>query len=181
MEARLINKHGTWRDVADDCRVTVGKEAGVGEPSESWRKRILLAEHAPIRGLWFRVEVTNIKYWIAMELRTHCVGVVPADDIQFAIRSQRTDRTGIPRDDLPQSALVTMRVMLNANALINISRRRLCLKEPTEEARHAWRLIVDTVATVDHMVASVCVPDCVYRGQCHAFSGTCGYFRELIR
>ena len=39
----------TWRDVADAARTTINREAGAGEPSAAWKKRMLLAEHSPIR------------------------------------------------------------------------------------------------------------------------------------
>ena len=51
MEIRFLKVVGTWRDVADAARTTVRKDGGSGEPSSKWKKRILLAEHSPIRKL----------------------------------------------------------------------------------------------------------------------------------
>lgn len=44
------------------------------------------------------------------------------------IHSQREDRRnlGIPRDELPQGSFNDMDMVANAQALINISRKRLC-------------------------------------------------------
>ena len=45
MKANLLSIKGTWREVADAARTTIGLEAGAGEPSSSWKSRVILAEH----------------------------------------------------------------------------------------------------------------------------------------
>ena len=46
---KLFRIKGTWREVADSCRTTINLEAGTGEPTDAWKKRILISEHSPIR------------------------------------------------------------------------------------------------------------------------------------
>ena len=55
METRIafLKTKGTWREVADAARTTIRQSEGEGEPSSRWKKRILLAEHSPIRKLCF--------------------------------------------------------------------------------------------------------------------------------
>ena len=48
---------GTWRDVANAARTTIGQEAGEGEPSSKWKRRMLLAEHSPIRKNSYQLEM----------------------------------------------------------------------------------------------------------------------------
>jgi hypothetical protein len=151
---------GTWREVADAARTTVGMEKGEREPSSSWKKKMLLAEHSPIRKLLFCWKWVDLPYWCSVHLVRHKIG------IEHWIKSQRSDRTGIPREELPQGALVTHECEANAQALITISRKRLC-RQASPETRLAWTAVVAAVKSVDEAVASVCVPDCIYRGGCY--------------
>ena len=63
--------------------------------------------------------------------------------------------------------------IINAEALAFISRRRLCSKASVE-TRDTWRMIIDELRKVDPVVASCCVPECVYRGFCPE-QKSCGY------
>lgn len=51
----------------------------------------------------------------------------------------------------------------NAQAIIYISRKRLC-KQASKETQEAWRAVVDEISKHDAIVASCCVPECIYRG-----------------
>jgi hypothetical protein len=62
-------------------------------------------------------------------------------------------------------------VNANAQALINISRKRLC-NDAHHETRNKWADLVRELD--DDAVASACVPECVYRGFCPSLS-PCGY------
>lgn len=62
----------------------------------------------------------------------------------------------------------------NAQALINISRKRLC-SCASPETREAWKLVIEALKEKDPILASVCVPECIYRGFCPEFDRCCGY------
>lgn len=167
MLAKLKSKYGSWRDVADAARTTVGMEDGEGEPSSVWKTRMLLAEHSPIRFLSFSILWEDLKYWISVHIVRHKFG------IEHFVRSQRTDRTGVSRDELPQDSLVNHRVLANAQALITISRKRLC-KQASPETREAWQALLLTIKDSEPELFNVCVPDCIYRGWCYELQ-PCGY------
>ena len=99
-------------------------------------------------------------------------------DITFGlekfIKTQRTDRTGINRDELPQGALVDMELEANAQALINISRKRLCT-QAAPETREVMQQIKDEVTKKDKIVASAMVRDCIYRNGLCPEMQSCGY------
>lgn len=154
----------SWKDVYRAALVTVGKDAEK-EPSRKWKKRILLSEHSPIRLLSFSYTFESIKYWIVMHLVRHKFG------IEHFVRSQRDDITGVDRDDVGQGESVRYRVDCNAQALINISRKRLC-RDAHKETRQKWKELLDAID--DDAVRSVCVPECVYRGFCPSMK-PCGY------
>jgi thymidylate synthase ThyX len=167
MKAELIAQKGTWRQVADCANITIHKEAGLKEPSPKWKKRILLCEHSPIRELVFDLKWTELKYWVSVHIVRHKIG------IEHYVRSQRSDRTGVDRDSLPQDSLVEHRVSVNAQALIAISRKRLC-NCAAQETREAWAALLECLREKEPELFSVCVPDCVYRGRCYEYK-SCGY------
>lgn len=82
--------------------------------------------------------------------------------IEKWIRTQRTDRTGINRDELPQGNEVEMEYEANAQALINISRKRLC-NQASPETREVMQAIKEEVSKRDKFVAEVMVRECIYR------------------
>jgi len=170
MKVTDLKVKGTWRDVADCARTTIGQQDGEKEPSSTWKKKLLLAEHSPIRTLVFNWKWIDLPYWVSVHLVRHKIG------IEHFVSTQRSDRTGIKRDDLPQGALVQHRVEANAQAVITISRKRLCLQASTE-TRQAWKAVVEAVSTVQPEVASCCVPECVYRGFCPEIK-PCGWFNS---
>lgn len=158
---------GSWREVADAARTTIGKEAGTGEPSSRWKKNILLCEHSPIRKLCFNWKWIDLPYWVSVHIVRHKHG------IEHFVSTQRTDRTGVAREANRQDAPVMHECFANAQALMFISRRRLCA-QAAPETRQAWKAVVDEVAKIEPEVAACCVPECVNRGFCPEFK-SCGY------
>ena len=156
-----------WRDVADAARTTIRMPEGTKEPSSAWKRRILLAEHSPIRQMVFKWKWSNLKYWVSVHFVRHKFG------IEHFVSTQRTDRTGVNRESLPQNSLVEHECFANAQAMIFISRKRLC-RQASPETNAAWRLVLDEVKKTEPDLYSVCVPECVYRGFCPEFK-SCGY------
>lgn len=156
-----------WTVILNAARSTVNKE-GVGkEPSSQWKHSILLAEHSPIRLLTITYTWESIKSWVSVHFVRHWLGIV------HFVSTQRDDRTGLNRDDKPQSSLVKHTFEANAQAIINISRKRLCY-QAHRETRAKWEEFLDYVEKVEPELRSVCVKECVYRGFCPEMS-KCGY------
>ncbi len=156
-----------WPKVKRSARTTINREGEGIYPSDSWKKTILLAEHSPIRRIRFSWKWKDLKSWVSVHFVRHKIG------IEHWVTTQRSDRTGIPRDKLPQDASVSHECEADAQALISISRRRLC-NQAASETRAAWQEVKDQVAEVDPILASVMVPECIYRGFCPEFH-SCGY------
>ena len=167
MKVELTDIKGSWTEVVNRARTTVGKEELGKEPSDTFKRKILRAEHSPIRSLIFCFKITNLKSWIATHFVRHHVGV------EKWVRTQRSDRTGIDRDDLPQGAEVEMEIEANAQALINMSRKRLC-SQASIETREVMEAIKKEVEKKDPIMAEVMVKECVYRGYCPEM-WSCGY------
>lgn len=169
MEVKLLGVKGTWRSVADSARTTIGLDAKEGEVSSSWRRRMLLCEHSPTRKLVISWKWFNIPYWVSTHFVRHKFG------IEHWVSTQRTDRTGEDRNVAPQGSEVMHESEANAQAIISISRKRLC-KQASPETQEAWKKVLQKIATVEPELASVCVPDCIYRGHCYEYK-SCGYHK----
>lgn len=162
----------TWSRVLNAARRTVGKVALRKEPTDKWKAKMLLAEHSPIRLLEYDFSWEEIKQWVTVHLVRHHEGC------EKFVHTQRTDRNpdlaGLNRDDLPQGLLNDMDMTCNAQALINISRKRLCACA-SFETREAWKQVMEEIRKVDPVLADKCVPECLYRGFCPEFDRSCGY------
>lgn len=166
-----------WQEVKDATMTTVGKSTGK-YPDPKWKKKLILAEHSPIRKLTFTWRWVNLPYWVSVHFVRHKVG------IEFWQSTQRTDRTGTDRNSLRQDAPVNLECTADAQALINISRKRLC-NCAASETRKAWQEVKDKVAEVEPELASCMVRECVYRGFCPemfpcGYSYTAAYYGEYL-
>ena len=171
MKTEILKIKGDWQEVVDDCRATVGKESLGKEPSRSFKRRILLAEHSPIRDISVRFSWDNIKYWVAMHWKTH--------HWESKVKTQRSDRTGVPRDKLPQDAAVTFIGEANTQALIDTMRKRLCFQASPETRAYAEDLKV-AIREKEPEISNVLVPNCVYRCGCPEMQ-SCGLWDKLMR
>lgn len=171
MKTKLLKIKGDWQEVVNDCRSTVSKPPLGKEPSERFKKSILIAEHSPIRDISFRWTWEDIKYWVAMHWKTH--------HWESKVSTQRTDRTGIDRDELPQSAPVNFTGEANVQALIDTARKRLCYMAAPETRKYMEDLKY-TITEKEKEIGDVLVPNCVYRGFCPELSG-CGFWEKFSK
>lgn len=167
MNVELKDIKGTWEDVVNRARTTVHKEELNKEPSDTFKRKILRAEHSPIRSLIYCFKITNVRSWVVTHFVRHHVGV------EKWVRTQRSDRTGVNRDELPQGEEIEMEIEANAQALINMSRKRLC-NQASPETREVMEAMKEEVSKKDKFMAEVMVKECVYRGYCPEMK-SCNY------
>ncbi len=167
MKCELICRAGDWSSVLDSARTTVNKPPIGSMPTREFKYRMLMSEHSPIRNLSFRARWTELPYWVSVHLVRHKHG------IEHFVSTQREDRTGVPRNDRRQGDFVTHEILVNAQAVINISRKRLC-KQAAPETRMAWQLFLAELNSIEPELFNICVPDCVYRNSCFE-PKSCGY------
>lgn len=141
-----------------ECTVgTMGKEAKT-PPTSEFIRRLLVARHSPIRELRFSYVIRDIPYWVSVHLVRHHVGFQPY------VQSQRNDRqTVYDRTKAPQDAPVTMRVTLNAEALMNLANKRLCMKA-SPETREVVREMCTLAENAVPELRGLLVPMCEYHG-----------------
>lgn len=163
-----IVQETSWNRALNAARRTIGKDEINKEPSNSWKARMLLAEHSPIKLVEYCIKFKNLRQWVGVHLLRH------GFTLPF-IHSQREDRRELdcPRDELPQGTPNDQDFVVNAQSLINISRKRLC-RCASKETREAWEEVKKEMWKVDPVMASKMVPNCVYSGFCRELN-CCGY------
>ena len=169
MKVKLLGIKGTWREIANSARTTIGLEEGHGEPSSNWKRRMLLAEHSPIRKMHIDWKWTNLLWWVQTHFTRHKFGV------EWWVSTSRSDRTGVDRETLTQNAPVDVEGEATTQAIINISRKRLCT-QASKETREAWLVFLDTFKDVEPELYKCCVSDCIYRGHCYEFK-SCNFHK----
>ena len=166
---KILKIDADWTDVKNECRNTVNKDATDTPATEKFIENILISEHSPIRLVSIKWRWEGIKSWVSVHFARHWLG------IDKWISTQRQDRTGVDRNKSPQDTPVNMDMKANAQALINMSRFRLC-RQASPETR--WQMedlkkaIHDSGQT---QLAFVMQPNCIYRCGCPEFQ-QCGYW-----
>ena len=169
MKTELLKIKGDWEEVVNDCRSTVGKDELGHEPSLKFKRAILISEHSPIRDLIFKWRWRNMPHWVGVHWVRH--------KWECFVRTQRSDRTGIPREKLPQDEPQDFTGEANTQHLIDTMRKRLCRQASPETREHAEDLKL-TIHTKEPEVSDVLVPNCIYRCGCPEMS-RCGFWQEL--
>ena len=170
---KILNVNADWTAAKNECRNTVNKDPTDNVPSKTFIHNLLISEHSPIRLITIRWKWPNIKSWSATHFARHWLGW------DKWISTQRTDRTGVNRDESPQDTLVSMDVNANAQALINVARWRLCYQASPETRSHMEevKVAIRDVANQEEL-SNVMVPNCIYRCGCPEFH-TCGYWLQF--
>lgn len=161
-----------WKRVKNHCRTTDNKDFTENEATETFKKKLLISEHSPIRLIEIDWTWKNIKYWVAQEWARH--------RFEKFISSQRDDRLidDIPRDEKPQKALVNYDGYANMQNLIDAWRKRLCFAA-TKEARELAEDFKIELHKTHPIESDVLVPHCIYRAGCAEFR-TCGYIKRFL-
>ena len=180
-----------WSRALNAARRTIGKPPLNKEPSDNWRKMVIMAEHSPIKLVEYLISFKNLRQWVGVHLLRH-------EHMLPFIHSQRVDRRedidsltervmSIIEEDVKSNESFNKRdylfqgepndqdFVVNAQTLINISRKRLC-HCASKETREAWVAVKEAIKEFDPIMASFMVPNCIYRGRCPEMN-TCGYYK----
>lgn len=180
-----------WSRALNAARRTIGKPPLNKEPSDNWRKMVIMAEHSPIKLVEYLISFKDLRQWVGVHLLRH-------EHMLPFIHSQRVDRRedidsltervmSIIEEDVKSDESFNKRdylfqgepndqdFVVNAQTLINISRKRLC-HCASKETREAWVAVKAAIKEFDPIMASFMVPNCIYRGRCPEMN-TCGYYK----
>lgn len=146
-----------WQEIKDDALFTIHKENGK-YPTSEWKRKILMAEHSPIRTGRLIVNAYDVPSFVIGHLVRHNIGFTP---FVASLRYDRSECATTPDRNTPNS----VRFDGNFQSFINISRKRFC-NCASKETREFWKLVMEEVKKVEPELYSVCVPECIYRGGC---------------
>ena len=160
-----------WRRVKNHCRTTDNKGFTEKDPTETFKKKLLISEHSPIRCLEFDWTWNGIQYWCSQEWARH--------KFEKFISTQRDDRLkdDVSRNDKPQGAPVRYDGYANMQNLIDAWRKRLCY-QATPEARWLAEDFKMVLSKTHPDEAGVLCPNCIYRCGCPEFK-PCGFFNQF--
>ena len=170
METNINNIDANWKNVKNKCRTTVNKEHSEKEATDKFKKQLLISEHSPIRLLNVDWSWKGIKSFVSVHFSRH--------KWECFVSTQRSDRTGVNRDELPQGALVNMDGYANAQNLIDTARKRLCF-QASPETRQAMCDLKKEITKQEPEIGKVLVPNCIYRGGCPEFK-SCGFIERFL-
>lgn len=172
MKTEILKIKGSWEEILDDCRATVGKNPLGKEPSRKFKREILLSEHSPIRAIEIKFRWSDIPYWVAMHWKTH--------KWESRTNTQRNDRQKVyDRGKAPQDSPVNFIGEPNVQHLIDTWRKRLCYQASNETRKYAEDF-KSTLKTVEPEISDVLVPNCVYRCGCCEATG-CGWYEAACK
>ena len=144
------------------------------EPTQAWKRKILLCEHSPLRHSLITIDIVDIPFAIMGHFVRHHVGVTPY------VTTSREDRTGVKREERSQMDPVSMRLDLNVQSLINISRKRLCQQaDPT--TIKIWEAILEAVREYDEDIYWACVPEGIRTCGCPELFGNCKQCYNMLK
>jgi hypothetical protein len=147
-------------DLTDDrvmrraCDMT--RKPGV-KPSTITRAKLLRCEHSPVRLINFWIELIGIPSFVSTHLVRHKFGV------EHFVESNRDDRGGAGDEAVNRLTPVNHGLLVNAQALIAMSRKRLCYASHTKTVA-VWSRLRKAMKKVCPDMAEALVPECVYRG-----------------
>ena len=155
-----VTRVTSWKDVLNAARFTQRKALLDKEPSADFKRKIILAEHSPLRVLMFNIDFYDIPYYVSVHLVRHV-------HAQPFVSTSRPDIDGnqLPREEQKKVDPVNMRLFLNAQEIIHISRARLC-RRAEAKTRLLWNEVLVQLTKIEPLLATACVPNCVYRGFC---------------
>lgn len=156
-----------WRRVKNHCRTTDNKDFSEADATDTFKKKLLISEHSPIRLLEFDWSWKSIAYWVSTEWSRH--------KFEKFISTQRDDRLidETPRGKKPQETPVNFDGYANMQNLIDAWRKRMCFMA-TPEARGLAEDFKLALHETHPIESDVLVPNCIYRMGCPEFK-TCGY------
>lgn len=145
---------------------------------ETWHK-MLLSTHSSHRAVLYRVYIEDIPYFAHVYLIRHHLGIQPH------VYSQRDDggaELHSKRDSYPQGALISMCADINADALLQIARKRLCYKSHRVIQEVLRKIKISLIANgdkYDQVLGNLMMRPCEwYPGYCSEPS-SCGRFPEV--
>lgn len=178
IKTEILKIKGTWDEVLDACRSTVSKKFLGKDPSEEFKRRLVVNEHSPLRCLIYKWRWSQLPSYLATHFARHHEG------FEKWISTQRNDRQqNYDRRKAPQDAPVEFIGEGNGQALINMSKVRLCTCADPETRKQMEDLKRTIYDEADKNVGWAMVPACIYRAGCPEMSdeNKCRFYENFLK
>ena len=177
-----------------------------GHDSKMSLRRAYASLHSPVRTQLFFIEMEDIPLFCASQFVRSKVGVewwqrskrtdrggvdfvklceALAYDIGNIYNSQfpnHANELATTIKNLPNKfdrfASTSLAGLFNAESIINMSHKRLCMKA-SKETREIWEKVLEEILKIDPDLYLFCVPPCVYKGYCSE-PKPCGYTKSDV-
>lgn len=147
-----VEKHGGLPLLRWACEKTMRP----GMTSRATLRKMYQTEHSPIRTQMFAITMTGLPSFVSVHFVRHKTGV------EHFVMTNRDDRGGEGDDKITRLTPVTHGMWANAQALMAMSLKRLCLVSHPKTVA-AMVKVRKAVREVDPDLAHFMVPSCVYR------------------
>lgn len=173
-KTKITNFNVNWLNIKSACMTTISKLAGK-EPSQEWKRKLLICQHSPIRRSMISWKWDEIPYAISTHFARHHEGC------EKFIGTSRADRTDVKdRSERSQMDCVPMEMDANIQAIINISEKRLCRCADTLTTKY-WESLLEEIKEYDEDIYWACVPQCVRTGGCCEPFNDCNFYNGLMQ
>jgi len=161
----IVEKITNEELMREACEFTMGNKVKSSISLETMYK----VEHSPMRTQLFIIRMYSIPTFVSVHFVRHSLGIT------HFVGTNRDDRGG--GENVDRDTPVDHMMLLNAEALVNLSKKRLCFKSHADTTK-VMMDIKDGVALWDEDLAKRMVPQCIYRRGCHELK-SCGFYRGL--
>ena len=162
-----------WLKIKSACMTTISKQTGK-EPSQEWKRKLLICQHSPLRRGTISWKWEEIPYCISTHFVRHhegCekfVGTSRADRTEVKDRSQRTQMDCVP-----------MEMDANIQAILNISEKRLCTCADPLTTEY-WQDVLEAIKEYDEDIYWACVPSGIAHGGCTEPFSNCKMCNKIL-
>lgn len=129
-----------------------------GQTSKISLAKLAQCEHSPLRTQLYWVEMLDIPTFVSVHFVRHKIGV------EHFVKTMRDDLFINPDVVVDRNTPVNHCMLVNAHALIQIARKRLCYKAHVKTVA-VFRKLVKELLKVEPELAPYLVPECVYRNK----------------
>lgn len=131
-------------------------------------------EHSPLRAVLYQINLYDIPTYVSVHLVRHS-----ASGKCHFVKSNREDRGGAGDEVVNRLSPVSHMLILNAQHLIDISKKRLCY-QASKGTREVWNMVWVEINRIAPALAKYMVPNCVYRGGYCPEPKPCGNYKVKV-
>lgn len=172
-KVKILQYNVDWLQIKNICRSTVSMGDSNIEPTDEWKRKLLVARHSPLRAGTILWQSEDVPFYVMGHMVRHNVGCTPF------VSTSREDRTGIPREERKQTDNVNLQMVANIESILNISEKRLCNCADINTIKY-WKQVLEAIKEYDETIFWSCVPQCVRCGACVEPFSKCDFYKGLM-